>query len=174
MKTLIFGASMGSFGALAVFLSFTFGWPGWVLFMAWVCFYLFGKSLKKSLNIYLQIVLGIVLGILIETLGQFLSAVIGNMFGFYLAILLLIGSLAFSTKIKGLGDIAAWFIGLIVFFGAEPPLALVSVARTLLLPLAAGFLFGYGLDTFLDKFVHGGSSVRSTADEPLEASTQKN
>lgn len=152
MKTLIFGSLMGIFGAFAVFLSSTIGWPGWVLFMTWVCFYLFGKSIKKSLNIYLQIVLGIGLGILIETLGGYFSESIG-MLGLYLAIFLLIGSLAFLTKIKGLGDIAAWFIGLIVFFGVEPHIEILPIAKMLLLPLAAGFAFGYLLDTIVTTYV---------------------
>lgn len=143
---------MGLCGALAVFLSISVGWPGWVLFMAWVSFYLFGKSLKKSLNIYLQITLGIGLGILIETFGKLFSESIG-MWGLYLAIFLLIGSLAFFTRIKGLRDIAAWFIGLIVFFGVAPHIEILRIAKMLLLPLAAGFLFGYVLDAIVTKYV---------------------
>ena len=65
-KTLTFGSLMGIFGAIAVFVSISFSFPGWVLFLAWVCFYLFGKSVKKSLSIYLHITLGIGLGILIQ------------------------------------------------------------------------------------------------------------
>lgn len=153
---------MGLFGTLAVFLSISIGWPGWVLFIAWVSFYLFGKSLKKSLNIYLQIILGIGLGVLIEMFGKLFSERIG-MWGLYLAVFLLIGSLAFLTKIKGLRDLAAWFIGLIVFFGVEPHLEVVSIARLLLLPLAVGFLFGYTLDTILTKFVHGNVAANEQA-----------
>lgn len=121
MKTVIFGTLMGFFGCLAVFSSISLVFPGWVLFMTWVCFYLFGTSLKKSANIYLQIILGIGLGVLIELTGEFFSHAIGG-FGLYLAIFLLIGSFAFLTKIKGLNDLAAWFIGLIVFFDVVLPL----------------------------------------------------
>ena len=115
MKTTIFGALMGLFGGLAVFLSISLNWPGWVLFLAWVCFYLYGKSAKKSLNIYLQITLGIVLAILIELVGGFLIGAIGGL-GLYVAIFFFIGSLAFLIKIKGLHDLTAWFFGLVVFF----------------------------------------------------------
>jgi hypothetical protein len=160
MKTLIFGSLMGLFGAFAVFLSITIGWPGWVLFMTWVCFYLFGKSIKKSLNIYLQIVLGICLGILIETLGGIFLESVG-MLGLYLAIFLLIGSLAFLTRIKGLNDIAAWFIGLIVFFGVEPHIEILPITKMLLLPLATGFLFGYVLDTIITKYVYPDTGTNS-------------
>lgn len=152
MKTFIFGSLMGIFGAFAVFLSITIGWPSWVLFMAWVCFYLFGKSIKKSLNIYLQIVLGIGLGVLIESLGGYFSVYIG-IWGMYMAIFLLIGSLAFITKIKALGDIAAWFIGLIVFFGVGPDIEILPITKMLLLPLIAGFVFAYVLDTIVTNLV---------------------
>lgn len=157
MKTFIFGALMGLFGALAVFLSISVGWPGWILFLAWVSFYLFGRSLKRSLHIYLQIGLGIGLGILIETIGEILSGSMG-MWGLYLSIFLLIGSLAFLTRIKGLHDIAAWFLGLIAFFGVEPPIHILAIAKMLLLPLATGFLFGYVLDTIVSKYVFTESS----------------
>jgi hypothetical protein len=151
MKTLIFGVIMGLFGSAAVMLSEIMQWQGWVLFIAWVSFYLFGKSLKRSISIFLQIALGITLGVLIRTTGTVFAEAIG-LFGLPLAVFLFIGLLAFITKIKGLTDIAAWFIGLIVFFGTHPPLEFTSIAR-LLLPLAAGFTFGWLLET-VTKLVH--------------------
>lgn len=157
MKTTISGALMGLFGAFAVYLSITFGWQGWILFLAWVCFYVYGKSIKKSLNIYLQIVLGIVLSILIEVTGKFFTEIIGEI-GLYLAIFILIGSLAFLIKIKGQHDLTAWFFGLIVFFGVEPDLKLLHIGHQLLLPLAAGFAFAYVVDQIVIKLVHNGSA----------------
>ena len=157
MKTTLFGALMGLFGGLAVYLSLSAGWPGWILFLAWVCFYLYGKSVTRSLSIYLQIVLGIGLGILIEVSGHFFTEMIGGM-GLYLAIFLGIGSLAFLIKIKGLHDLTAWFFGLVVFFGAEPQLAPLHIGYQLLLPLAAGFVFGYGVDQIVTRLVFGNST----------------
>ena len=154
MKTTIFGALMGLFGGLAVFLSISLNWQGWVLFLAWVCFYLYGKSNKKSMNVYLQILLGIVLSILIEFVGGFLTGIIGEM-GLYLSIFFFIGSLAFLIKIKGLQDLTAWFIGLVVFFGVEPELTLLDIAHQLLVPLATGFAFGIVVDLIVQKYVFG-------------------
>ena len=65
MKTLAFGLLMGLFGAIAVFVSITLGWKVWVLFLAWVCFYIYGKKTLKLFSIYIQIILGIDLSILI-------------------------------------------------------------------------------------------------------------
>ena len=157
MKTTIFGALMGLFGGLAVFISLAAGWPGWILFLAWVCFYLYGKSVTRSLSIYLQIGLGVGLGVLIEVSGHFFTGVIGGM-GLYLAIFLFIGSLAFLIKIKGLHDLTAWFFGLIIFFGAEPRLNPLHIGYQLLLPLAAGFVFGYVVDQIVTRLVFGSSA----------------
>ncbi|RDC62428.1 DUF1097 domain-containing protein [Adhaeribacter pallidiroseus] len=160
MKTFLFGAIMGLFGALAVYLSISLEWPGWVLFMAWICFYLYGKSVQKSLNIYLQIILGIGLSVLIELAGEFLAGFVGE-FGPYLAIFILIGSLAFLIKIKNLHDLTAWFFGLVVFYGAEPTIALIPIIKQLFLPLAAGFTLGYGVDFIVTKLVHSGSTSQA-------------
>jgi small-conductance mechanosensitive channel len=160
MKTLASGAAMGLFGAAAVLLSHVLEWPGWVLFIAWVSFYLFGKSVKRSIAIYLQIALGIVLGVLIRTTGTVFAEAMG-LFGLPLSVFLFIGLLAFVTKIKGLTDVAAWFIGLIVFFGTHPPLEFTSITR-LLLPLAAGFTFGWLLETVTRRVHTLASSLAET------------
>ncbi|TYP98195.1 uncharacterized protein DUF1097 [Tenacibaculum adriaticum] len=151
MKTLIYGISIGLFGAVALSLASFFAWPSWVLFIAWISFSFYGKSVKKSINIYLEIILGIFMGVLIEVLGDSLSIFIGS-FSSPLALFLLTSSLPFITKIKGLDDIEAWFIGMIVFFGVHPPLELVHIIK-LFPPLAAGFIFAYVLDTTVTKFV---------------------
>ena len=157
MKTAIFGIIMGLFGSLAVYISITFGWSGWVLFLAWVCFYVYGKTINKSLNIYLQIVLGIVLSILIQVSGEFLTEIFGQL-GFYLSIFFFVGSLAFFIKIKGLHDLTAWFFGFIVFFGVEPELNPLHLAHQLLLPLAVGFVLGYVVDQIVTKLVFRGTA----------------
>ncbi len=153
MKTIAFGSLMGLFGALAVFLSITLRWKGWVLFLAWVCFYLYGKKPKRMLSVYLQISLGIGLGILIELSGSLLIRYIGPP-GLFVVIFMLIGSLAFLVKIKGLQDLTAWFLGLIVFFGVEPDLHPKEIAQLLLFPLATGFVFGAVVNWLVGKFIH--------------------
>lgn len=156
MKTLIFGDLMGAFGAFAFFLQFPWGWPGWVLFLAWVCFYVYGRSMKRSLNIYLQIVLGICLSIGIVLLGEHLVPILGQ-FGRYVAIFVLVGAMAFLIRIENLHDLTAWFFGFVVFFGTEPQLSPVAIANTLLLPLATGFILGFVVDGHVTRFVHGNS-----------------
>lgn len=145
MKTLVTGSIMGLFGAAAVLVASTLHWPTWVMFMAWVSFYLFGKSLTTSIPVFIQIVLGMVMGVLIQMVGMRLSSVIGEV-GFPAAIFLFIGSLAFIAKIKPLNNIPAWFVGLIIFFGVHPPIEVVPLT-SLVIPIIFGFLFAWANDT---------------------------
>ncbi len=43
MKTFLIGIILGLFGAFAVALAFGLQWPAWVMFIAWVSYYIFVK-----------------------------------------------------------------------------------------------------------------------------------
>jgi hypothetical protein len=160
MKTLFFGSLMGLFGAFAVYISLAFNMPAWVLFLAWVCFYFYGKLPKRIINIYLQIVLGIILSALIEISGEILSTGIGNT-GRYLAIFFFVGSLAYLIKIRGLHDLTAWFLGFVTFFGTGVEVSFIPLLRTLLIPLASGFILGYLVDFIVIRFIHNDSAEQA-------------
>ncbi len=142
---------MGLCGALAVFISFSMGWATWVMFLAWVSYYLFGKSIKVYPLSFLQIILGIVMGVLIQSLASVLAPAIGAL-GFPLTVFVLIGSLAYAAKIKGLNNIPAWFLGLIIFFGVHPELQIIPILG-LLVPIIAGVVFAVINDTGL-KYIN--------------------
>lgn len=133
MKTLIFGALMGLFGSLAIALSSAIAWPAWVLFLAWVCFYLYGKSSKRILIIYFQIMLGVLLSIVMQTVGIMLSKTFGEL-GQYVSIFVFVGSLAFLIKVKHLHDLTAWFLGFVVFFGTETDASAFAILKNILGP----------------------------------------
>ncbi|WP_271767162.1 DUF1097 domain-containing protein [Aquimarina algiphila] len=151
MKTFLTALVMGLCGALAVFISFSMGWTTWVMFLAWVSYYLFGKSIKVYIPSFLQIILGIVMGVLIQSLASLLAPVLGVL-GFPLIVFVLIGSLAYISKIKELNNIPAWFLGLIIFFGVHPELQIIPVLR-LLVPTIAGVVFALINDTGL-KYIN--------------------
>ncbi len=155
---------MGLFGSAALLLSEFMGWPGWVLFIAWVSYNLLANSVKHALLIYLQIALGFGLGLLMQVTGAALADVIGPA-GLPVAVFLYTGSLAFLTKVKGLGDQAAWLNGLIVFFGSHPPIELAAITH-LLLCLGAGFVFGWLLNTIM-KRVNALAAAKVELDEVL-------
>jgi hypothetical protein len=150
MKTFQTAVLFGLFGAVAVSISFAKQWPTWVMFIAWVSFYIFGRSIRNSLYALLQILLGIGMGALIQLTGMFLGSYLGA-FGLPVSIFIFIGSLAYLSKIKALSSIPAWFLGLIVFFGIHPKLEPFSLLA-LAIPLLFGFVFAFLNDTAV-KFV---------------------
>jgi len=133
MKTFITAFLFGLFGAVAVALFFAMHWPTWVMFIAWVSFYLFGRTIKSSLSALLQIVLGIIMGACIQIIEGLTSGTAGQL-SFPIAVFLFIGSLAYISRIKAFRNIPAWFLGLIVFFGIQPKLNILSVSE-LIIPL---------------------------------------
>ncbi|WKL49241.1 DUF1097 domain-containing protein [Flavobacterium pectinovorum] len=149
MKTFQTAIIFGLFGAVAVSISFAAQWPAWVMFIAWVSYYIFGRNLKNSAFAFVQIILGILMGALIQFTGIFLGNYLGQ-FGLPVSIFLFIGSLAYISKVKILSNIPAWFLGLIVFFGIHPKLELLSLLE-LLVPLLFGFIFAFLNDTAVHK-----------------------
>jgi hypothetical protein len=149
MKTFQTAVLFGLFGAVAVSISFAAQWPTWVMFIAWVSYYIFGRSIKNSANAFIQIILGILMGALIQFTGILLTSYLGA-FGLPVSIFLYIGSLAYISKIKVLSSIPAWFLGLIVFFGIHPKLEPLSLLE-LAVPLLFGFVFAYLNDSAVHK-----------------------
>ena len=145
MKQFLTAITMGTLGALAVFISFLFHWPTWVLFISWLSYYIFGKSLKFALFILTPITAGIFMGIVIQTLGGFLGKYFGAI-GFPVAVFICITSLNYLAKIKLLNNIPAWFIGLIIFFGVHPTIEFKPIL-SIFIPIIVGFLFAFLNDT---------------------------
>lgn len=151
MKTFSTAILLGLFGAAAVAVSFKLQWPTWVMFIAWVSYYLFGKSWQTSLLPFIQIILGIIMGILIQSGGKWISSFAGAL-GLPIAVFFFIGSLAYISRFTKLHNIPAWFLGLIIFFGVHPPVDFIPVA-SLLVPVTAGFLFAWLNDTTMQKLI---------------------
>ncbi|NRR93359.1 DUF1097 domain-containing protein [Winogradskyella undariae] len=149
MKQFLTAITMGALGALAVFISFSFHWPTWILFIAWLSYYIFGKSLKSALYTLTPITSGIFMGISIQILGGFLSKYLGAI-GFPIAVFIFITSLTYLAKIKLLNNIPAWFIGLIIFFGIHPAIEFKPIL-SLFIPIIVGFLFAFLNDITADR-----------------------
>jgi hypothetical protein len=141
MKTLPIAIAFGLFGAVAVTVSYLLKWPTWVMFIAWVSFYIFGKTWQTAAKAFLQIVLGMLMAVLIQLTAGLLTPLIGAV-SFQLAVFLFIGSLAYVAQSKSLNNLPAWFFGLIILFGAHPPMEPAPVAL-LLIPVTAGFIFAW-------------------------------
>lgn len=149
MKTFLIGVILGLFGAFAVALAFGLQWPAWVMFIAWVSYYIFGKTLKTSLLAFIQILFGIIMGILIQASGIFLSGYLGEA-GLPVAVFFFIGSLAYISRLKTWNNIPAYFVGLIIFFGAHPQVAAEPLLE-LLLPVIVGFVLAWLNDSSVTR-----------------------
>lgn len=158
MKTLPIAIAFGLFGAIAVTVSFSQQWPTWVMFIAWVSFYIFGKTWQSSLWVFLQIVLGMCMAVLIQLTAGLLGQLIGTL-GFSVSVFLYIGSLAYIAGTKKLNNIPAWFLGLIILFGVHPPLEPLPILQ-ILIPIAAGFVFAWLNNMAVEK-IHGYQSQKS-------------
>ncbi len=149
MKTLLIAAIFGIFGAVAVSVSFAAHWPTWVMFIAWVSYYIFGKTWKSSAISFIQILLGICMGLLIQLTAAFLRNLIGSL-SLPVSVFFFIGSMPYIMKLKTFNSIPAWFLGLIVFFGIHPSIAPVALME-LLAPIAGGFIFAGLNDAAVEK-----------------------
>jgi hypothetical protein len=141
MKTFWVSIIMGIFGAIAVSVSFALAWPTWVMFIAYVSYYIFGRNLRNSFSAFFQIVLGVAMGVFIQLTGTFLGAYIGQ-FGFPVAVFIFIGLLPLIALSKNFNNIPAWFLGLIIFFGIHPAIAPIPLSQ-LAIPIVAGFIFAW-------------------------------
>jgi len=89
--------TIGTMGALAIWVANTFGLPAWVLFIGWVAYYAFGKTPRKAVNSFLLILAGIVLAMLVQYTGVWLTGYFQN-FGFPVAVFFLVGFLGVIKK----------------------------------------------------------------------------
>ena len=82
MKSFKQAFTMGLTGATAVFIATYFGLPTWVLFMAWVSYYLFGTNIKKAFLIFIQQVFGVFYISKIKYLNVIPAYFLGMIIGF--------------------------------------------------------------------------------------------
>lgn len=151
MKKLIHSFIIGLVSAIAVYLTLVFKMPTWVLFMAWVSYYVFGQSLKAISHAYVQIMLGIGVAILITLAGQGLTPFLG-LPAFPAAVMVIITVLIFGIeKLRPFTVIPAYFMGMIIFFGLNQPLTTSSLLL-MAITVVSGLFFAW-LAEFLSKLI---------------------
>jgi len=141
--------TMGFIGATAVFTASFFHLPIWVLFVAWVSYYLFGAKPKSSLLIFIQQILGILIAITIQYGGGQLTQYIG-MLGNPVMVFIVISAVFYISKAKYLNNIPAYFLGMIVWFGLQSEI-IVSSFLLLVMTLIVGFTFAWLNETLSKK-----------------------
>ena len=118
MKSFKQALILGLVGAIAVFTTSYFQLPTWVLFIAWVSYYLFGTNPKSALLVFTQQILGVIIAIIIQYFGIKLSEPFGAL-GFPLVVFIVMIGVYYISKLKYLNNIPAYFLGMIVWFGSN-------------------------------------------------------
>lgn len=128
--------------AIAVVSTHQLNLHTWVLFMAWVSFFIFGKEPKQMALSFTQIVIGIGIGALLMLKSKFLTAYIGDA-GLPIAVVVIIATFMYLVpRLKSLNTIPIYFMGLIIFFGTHPVLNFSEVGLVVL-TVVTGFFFAW-------------------------------
>ncbi|PKV50649.1 uncharacterized protein DUF1097 [Aquimarina sp. MAR_2010_214] len=149
MKSLSHALTMGLIGAIAVFVSFSWHFPTWVLFIAWVSYYLLGKNIKSASLIFTQQLLGILFAIIIQYLGTLLSKTLG-ISGFSIVVFVIITGVYYLSKLKYLNVIPAYFLGMIIWFGSHTQ-PNTKVLGLTVFTMLLGFLFAWSNDLISER-----------------------
>jgi len=133
---------IGIMSAVAVSMTLSLGLYTWVLFIGWVSFFLFGKSLKQILLTFIQIVLGFGIAVLMLLNGHFLSGIVGGIGTGIAIVLVMTLFMYFVPKLKPINTIPAYFLGLITFFGTHPKLDVAEIS-VIIGTIMLGFAFAW-------------------------------
>jgi len=141
MKSLKQALTMGLTGAIAVFTASYFGLPTWVLFMAWVSYYLFGTKTKTAFLVLIQQIFGILIAMGIQYLGTSLSETLA-IFGFPIIVFIVMIGVFYISKLKYLNNIPAYFLGMIIWFGSNSEID-INILLLLGITLLSGYIFAW-------------------------------
>lgn len=149
MKSFKQAVTMGLTGAIAVFTASYFEIPTWVLFTAWVSYYLFGTNLKTAFLTFTQQIFGILIAIIIQYLGTNLSEH-STSFGFPIAVLIVMIGVFYISKLNYLNNIPAYFLGMIVWFGSNIEIEINNISL-LGITLLSGYIFAWANVAFSNQ-----------------------
>lgn len=125
---LLWTVTTSAVAALAAWLSTLLSLEVWVMFSGFIAWFIRPTSLKSSISAMLCLWFGIVIG----TVGHHIGGVLGPVLGhvglpiIVFAVTVLIASLRTHQV---LGNMLAWFLGLVTYFAAEIDLSFASYAH---------------------------------------------
>ena len=149
MNFILHALLLGTMSASATLITFSYHLPTWVLFIAWTSFVLFGKTIRTASTIFVQQILGILIAAVVISFGDYLAENFGPLF-FHLSVFLILFAMYGITKLKKFNVIPAYFLGMIIWFGAHVP-ANVTEITTLVLVLLMGYCFAWVYHTVGQK-----------------------
>ncbi len=141
MKSLKQALLLGFISSIAVFTASYLGLPVWVLFIAWVSYYLFGTKIKTATSIFVQQTLGILIAMIIQYFGTYFSETL-NLLGFPIIVFTVMIGVFYISKLKYLNTIPAYFLGMIVWFGSKAQID-INLFFLLIITLFSGYIFAW-------------------------------
>ncbi|WP_129793978.1 DUF1097 domain-containing protein [Sphingosinicella sp. CPCC 101087] len=102
--------------------------PPWAMFMGWVAYFTRRPSAREGVQSFVCILLGLGLGALATIAVGALAPSLGGMA--FPLVVLAVGTVVIATRgLPVLGNLLAYFIGMITFFAAHLEPELASIAR---------------------------------------------
>ncbi|QNK61487.1 DUF1097 domain-containing protein [Pedobacter sp. PAMC26386] len=131
----------GMLGTVAVLISVLLVIPPWILFLGWISYYLFGKNPERAVNTYVLMLIGVILSMLMKITGELLTPIMGQ-YAILIVVFVLIGALTFAEYLKWFSNMAAYFLGMVIYFGSKKEYGL-TVIYEISIPLILGFIFAW-------------------------------
>ncbi|GAA4272920.1 DUF1097 domain-containing protein [Aquimarina gracilis] len=146
MKTIILAA----IATLGIVFQNIFEMHGWIFYLTFTAYLLLVKDTKGAIKLSYSFLLGIVLSILIWEMTGLLKGWTGSLgIGMSIAAFIGICAVLFVRKMATLNMSAAFFFGLIAYYGlAKPPS--VEVVMEIIIPALLGIAVAFGY-VYLEK-----------------------
>jgi len=132
---------VGIIAGVAVWSAATFNLTGWILFMAWISYFLFGPTLRSNAWAFAQMIVGVLLSLLVIQSSMALAPLIG-IWGNVGVVILLVAVLGLLEDVQPINVLPAYYIGLVIFIATGLPPVPASL-WLVIPPILAGFAFGW-------------------------------
>ena len=140
-EKLLHSTLVGIIAGLAVLTANLSGMTGWILFMAWISYFLFGPTTRDAIWALGQMLVGVLLSVGVIAASQALAPAFG-MWGNIGVVVLLVTVLGLLEDVPPINVIPSYYIGLVIFIATGlPPVA--SSLPPVVVPIVAGFAFGW-------------------------------
>lgn len=141
MQRLVNGMTTGVVAGASIWMCTYFSLLAWVLFLAWLGYFLHGATLRAGVRMLLSIIAGIIIASTIVLVGAALAPAFGVM-AIPLTVAAATGSITLLEGHPPFDSIPAYYMGMVAFFaaGARPEF---STTIALVVPATLGVICGW-------------------------------
>lgn len=128
--------------AIAAATTAFFSVSPWIMFIGWVAYFTNPGSINSTIASTICVCLGVLLGIVAAMVTKSLIPQLGAA-AFGIVVFVVAICIISLRKVKMIGNIPAWFLGMITYFAAHPEPSTGTIA-----PILAAIIFGAALGCF--------------------------